>query len=49
MTAEWKSPSKIICRTSIGVGKGNIIVITRSGGVGSSTVTFTGITAEKVG
>lgn len=49
LTVEWVSLSKIICRTSVGVGKGNIIVITRSGGSGSSTVHFTGLEPKKVG
>ncbi|KAK7493846.1 hypothetical protein BaRGS_00014987, partial [Batillaria attramentaria] len=40
--AEWKSPSKIIARTGPGKGKGDIIVITRSGGKGSCTVGFRG-------
>ena len=49
MTAEWKSSSKIICRTSTGLDRGSIIVITRSGGCGSSTVSFTGLPLGKVG
>lgn len=40
--AEWKSPSKIVARTGPGKGKGDIIVITRSGGKGSCTVGFRG-------
>ncbi|KAL3858816.1 hypothetical protein ACJMK2_009069 [Sinanodonta woodiana] len=42
MTAEWKSSKKIIARTGPGKGKGDIIVTTRSGGVGSCTVGFRG-------
>ena len=42
MTAEWKSPNKIIARTGQAKGKGEIIVVTRSGGVGTCTVTFRG-------
>uniref|UniRef100_H2ZFP8 Exocyst complex component 2 n=1 Tax=Ciona savignyi TaxID=51511 RepID=H2ZFP8_CIOSA len=49
MTVEWISMSKIICRTAAGLGKGNIIVITKSGGTGTSTVTFTGLPVKKVG
>ncbi|CAK8674239.1 exocyst complex component 2-like [Clavelina lepadiformis] len=49
MTADWISSSKIVCRTSTGVGKGDIIVMTRSGGTGTSTVHFTGIELKKVG
>ena len=42
MTAEWKSQNKIIARTGQAKGKGEIIVVTRSGGVGTCTVTFRG-------
>ena len=42
MTAEWKSPNKIIARTGQAKGKGDIIVVTRSGGVGTCTVVFRG-------
>ena len=49
MTAEWISSSKIICRTAFGMGVGDIIVITKSGGVGTCTVKFTGYEAQKVG
>lgn len=40
MSAEWKSPNKIIARTGAAKGKGDILVTTLSGGVGSSTVQF---------
>lgn len=40
LSAEWKSPNKIIARTGPGKGKGNIIVTTASGGIGTSTVQF---------
>lgn len=40
LSAEWKSPNKIIARTGLSKGKGDIIVTTISGGVGSSTVQF---------
>lgn len=46
--AEWKSSMKILCRTGPGVGKGDIIVTTRSGGEGTCTVTFRGY-MEKIG
>ncbi|KAK3086910.1 hypothetical protein FSP39_025328 [Pinctada imbricata] len=42
LSAEWKSPSKIIARSGPGKGKGDVIVITRTGGVGSCTVGFKG-------
>lgn len=40
MSAEWKSSNKIIARTGAAKGKGDIIVTTKSGGRGSSTVQF---------
>ncbi|PVD24088.1 hypothetical protein C0Q70_14558 [Pomacea canaliculata] len=40
--AEWKSPSKIVARTGAGKGKGDVIVVTKSGGKGSCTVGFRG-------
>lgn len=40
LSAEWKSPNKIIARTGPAKGKGDIIVTTISGGVGTSTVEF---------
>uniref|UniRef100_A0A1B0CDN3 Exocyst complex component 2 n=1 Tax=Lutzomyia longipalpis TaxID=7200 RepID=A0A1B0CDN3_LUTLO len=40
LSAEWKSPNKIIARTGPAKGKGDIIVMTQSGGVGASTVQF---------
>ena len=42
MTAEWKTPNKIIARNVAGVGKGDIIVTTAGGGRGSCTVQFKG-------
>ncbi|XP_055375734.1 exocyst complex component 2 isoform X2 [Condylostylus longicornis] len=40
LSAEWKSSNKIIARTGFAKGKGDIIVTTVSGGVGTSTVQF---------
>ncbi|XP_017004132.2 exocyst complex component 2 [Drosophila takahashii] len=40
LSAEWKSPNKIIARTGPAKGKGDIIVTTQSGGMGTSTVQF---------
>ncbi|MPC16448.1 Exocyst complex component 2 [Portunus trituberculatus] len=42
MTAEWKTSTKIIARSGMGVGKGDIIVTTVHGGRGTSTVQFRG-------
>uniref|UniRef100_A0A0K8TTG7 Exocyst complex component 2 n=1 Tax=Tabanus bromius TaxID=304241 RepID=A0A0K8TTG7_TABBR len=40
LSAEWKSSNKIIARTGPAKGKGDIIVTTLTGGVGTSTVQF---------
>lgn len=40
LSAEWKSANKIIARTGAAKGKGDIIVTTLSGCVGTSTVQF---------
>ena len=42
LSAEWKSLNKIIARSGPGKGRGDIIVTTRSGGKGTSTVQFRG-------
>ncbi|KAL4119169.1 hypothetical protein QTP88_012014 [Uroleucon formosanum] len=42
LSAEWKSPNKIIARSGPGKGRGDIILVTKSGGVGTSTVQFRG-------
>uniref|UniRef100_A0A8C3W104 Exocyst complex component 2 n=1 Tax=Catagonus wagneri TaxID=51154 RepID=A0A8C3W104_9CETA len=50
LTAEWISASKIVCR--VGQAKndrGDIIVTTRSGGRGTSTVSFKLLKPEKIG
>ncbi|XP_071957499.1 exocyst complex component 2-like isoform X2 [Antedon mediterranea] len=43
LTAEWHSPSKIVCRTTNCKGNGDVIVATKSGGIGTSTVKFRGL------
>jgi exocyst complex component 2 len=40
--ADWQSPSKIITRSMRFKGLGDVIVVTRSGGVGTCTVQFRG-------
>ena len=42
LSAEWKSSNKIVARSGPGKGRGDIIVVTRSGGGGSCTVQFRG-------
>lgn len=43
MYSEWKSSSKIVTRTRVCTGRGDVVVTTRSGGVGTCTVNFRGI------
>ena len=40
MSAEWISGSKVIARTGQAEGKGDVILKTKSGGVGTCTVQF---------
>ncbi|KAJ7338482.1 hypothetical protein JRQ81_012372 [Phrynocephalus forsythii] len=50
LTAEWMSASKIVCRVGQAKDdKGDIIVTTRSGGKGTSTVSFKLLKPEKIG
>ncbi|XP_030616063.1 exocyst complex component 2 isoform X3 [Delphinapterus leucas] len=50
LTAEWMSPSKIVCRVGQAKNdKGDIIVTTKSGGKGTSTVSFKLLRPEKIG
>uniref|UniRef100_A0A3Q2HKP7 Exocyst complex component 2 n=1 Tax=Equus caballus TaxID=9796 RepID=A0A3Q2HKP7_HORSE len=50
LTAEWMSPSKIVCRVGQAKNdKGDIIVTTKSGGKGTSTVSFKLLKPEKIG
>lgn len=46
LSAEWKSSNKIIARSGPGKGRGDIIVTTRFGGRGTSTVQFRGMIAR---
>ena len=43
MSAEWKSASKVVARTGQGDGKGDVILKTKTGGVGTCTVQFNAI------
>ncbi|XP_041647622.1 exocyst complex component 2 isoform X1 [Cheilinus undulatus] len=50
LTAEWMSASKIVCRVGPAKDdKGEIIVTTKSGGLGTSTVSFKLIKPERIG
>ncbi|XP_062858410.1 exocyst complex component 2 [Trichomycterus rosablanca] len=49
LTAEWMSGSKIVCRVGPAKDdKGEIVVTTRSGGQGTSTVSFKVLKADKI-
>ncbi len=41
-TASWQSPNKILAYAGNGQGKGDVIVITKSGGTGTCSVGFYG-------
>lgn len=50
LTAEWMSASKIVCRVGPAKDdKGEIVVTTRSGGRGTSTVSFKLLKPERIG
>ncbi|KAJ8395529.1 hypothetical protein AAFF_G00032630 [Aldrovandia affinis] len=50
LTAEWMSASKIVCRVGPAKDdKGEIIVTTKTGGNGTSTVSFKLLKTEKIG
>ncbi|XP_038652674.1 exocyst complex component 2 isoform X2 [Scyliorhinus canicula] len=50
LTAEWMSASKIVCRVGTAKNdKGDIIVTTKSGGKGTSTVSFRLMKQDKIG
>ena len=42
LSAEWVSSNKIVARSGPGKSKGDIVIITKSGGKGSCTVQFRG-------
>jgi hypothetical protein len=46
LSAEWKSSNKIIARIGRAKGVGDIIVQTKSGGVGTATVQFRGYNVQ---
>lgn len=46
LSTVWQSPNKIIARTGQAKGKGDIIVVTKSGGIGSCTVQFRGYNVQ---
>lgn len=49
LTAEWKSPNKIIAISGPIKGKGNVIVTTKHGGTGTCNVTFKGYMLPNIG
>ncbi|XP_060533732.1 exocyst complex component 2 [Cylas formicarius] len=49
LTAEWKSPNKIIAISGPIKGKGDVIVTTKSGGLGTCNVNFRGYHIATIG
>ena len=47
--ATYMSPSKIVCKTGFGLGNGEVIVTTKSGGEGTCTVTFLAYVPDRIG
>ncbi|XP_074644700.1 exocyst complex component 2-like [Tubulanus polymorphus] len=46
MSAEWNAPNKIKARTGLARAIGEVIITTKSGGCGTCTVTFKGISVK---
>jgi exocyst complex component 2 len=49
LRAKWEKESRITTYTGFCIGKGDIVVVTKSGGVGSSSVGFQGLVRKNVG
>ena len=49
LTAEWINDKKIIAYTGFCKGKGDVVVVTYSGGVGTSSVGFQGSIKKNIG
>ena len=49
LRAKWENPKKIITFTGKCNGKGDIVVITHSGGVGTSMIGFQGLVKKNIG
>lgn len=49
LRSKWEKESRIIAYTGFCIGKGDIVVITRSGGSGTSSVGFQGLVKKNIG
>ncbi|EDV25447.1 uncharacterized protein TRIADDRAFT_55542 [Trichoplax adhaerens] len=48
LNATYMSQSKIVCKTGFGLGNGEVIVTTKSGGEGTCTVTFLAYAPDRI-
>ena len=49
LRAKWEKESRIITYTGLCIGKGDIVVVTQSGGMGTSSVGFQGLVKKNIG
>lgn len=49
LRAKWEKDNRIVTYTGMCIGKGDIVVTTRSGGSGSSSVGFQGMVKKSIG
>lgn len=49
LRSRWEKDSRITTYTGFCMGKGDIIVVTKSGGIGTSTVGFQGLVKKNIG
>ena len=49
LRAKWEKESRITTYTGFCIGKGDIVVITHSGGAGTSSVGFQGLVKKSIG
>ena len=47
--SDWQNERKIITYTGFCIGKGDIVVVTQSGGAGTSSVGFQGLVKKNIG
>ena len=49
LRSKWEKDSRIITYTGYCIGKGDIVVVTQSGGIGTSSVGFQGLVKKNIG
>ena len=49
LRAKWEKESRITTYTGLCIGKGDIVVVTQSGGIGTSSVGFQGFVKKNIG